>query len=423
MVVGPSLRPVRGEVVLADGKVVADARLALRCGEKVHHTQTNSHGRFFLAGVASRSGCQAWLHHEGARHPRAQWRVELTSNVLRLKSVLRLVVRPSHRLSLRLAGPGAARVDLLLDESLDDTLGLRPWEHGRKLEYLHPRWGRLVFRLTVEKGRLRLNSVESLPKAWRVARSQVVRLATLPPALRRPARVLDRLGLELWRGGKVHRLGKLMGERTVVWMGRCDQLKTALVRDLAGLEASRGLWGLRTVVVLGDRCGAGKRDRMEGPSAAYLGGAEARWAFEAPAATLLVMGADGSVVWRHSAGDEVSAVGLAMTYLRESWPVFTAVERVSVRSSVTVSRATVTRLLDQADGFARRGEPKAASALFDRVVRLSPKHAEARRRRALVKAALGDLCGAMSDVRWWRDAYGDDSADDLLDQVRRTMGR
>jgi hypothetical protein len=71
----------------------------------------------------------------------------------------------------------------------------------------------------------------------------------------------------------------------------------------------------------------------------------------------------------------------------------------------------------------RAGKHASALRLVEQALRARPGLAEARRHRARLKALLGDLSGAVADVVWWRATYGDESADRLLDELRRLTRR
>jgi hypothetical protein len=84
------------------------------------------------------------------------------------------------------------------------------------------------------------------------------------------------------------------------------------------------------------------------------------------------------------------------------------------------------RRLTRATSLAKRGDHGAALQNTNAALRLAPGNDDARRLRAILRARRGDLAGALRDVAWWRERYGDVAGDTLLDEVqraRRSSGR
>ncbi|MCA9669613.1 MAG: hypothetical protein KC503_28655 [Myxococcales bacterium] len=82
------------------------------------------------------------------------------------------------------------------------------------------------------------------------------------------------------------------------------------------------------------------------------------------------------------------------------------------------------RLVRSALEQARRGQPAVARRLLRRAGALRPPIADdVARLRAVVRAATGDLSGAIEVVARWRAKYGDEAAEQLMAEVRRWYAR
>jgi tetratricopeptide (TPR) repeat protein len=231
----------------------------------------------------------------------------------------------------------------------------------------------------------------------------------LPLGLRRsppPAGALGHLTL-LSHQGELVRLAS--GPRALVVAGACEQLRVELLDELEALAISHQGAGLRVLSILTEPC-PGRSSAAQ----VLLGGAEALWALGTRPGELAVLDSAGRTLRRLASPEE------ARVYLSRTWAPFAAASRVSVAPSSTVVEAEAGRLLAQARLKQKAGKHEEAHQLLDEVLALSPDLAEARKERALTKARLGDLSGALSEVTWWRSSFGAESAEDLLEEVQRT---
>jgi hypothetical protein len=69
----------------------------------------------------------------------------------------------------------------------------------------------------------------------------------------------------------------------------------------------------------------------------------------------------------------------------------------------------------------RAGDSAAVQRLLDYAIQLAPDSSAVHRQRALAKAKIGDYTGAVQELRWWRDSFGDESADRLASVVMRDV--
>lgn len=406
---------VQGVLVLFDGRAVADATVVLRCDEFRGEATTDREGRFtFTAAPAGR--CQAKV--VGTNFSR---RLRLRSNLLRsgatpLRLVLPALRRVTVRLSWKSGDPASKRVrDLTFDEALPGGDF-----KSRSLTFFFHRGDEQPARVGID---LATGRGAALATDVSVEVLSLKRYASLPIALRPPPRRSEVRALPLRRGNAITTLGKVLGARSVLWVGRCARVTDGLKQDLSALAGFRSL-GLRAFALTTDACKEAmpRPARKSGELAVLEGGPALRWALKAKDGDLFVVDESGKRLWRRVAGGEGtadSAVQGAVSFLRKSWPLFAATQKVSVRRSTSVSSAEAQRNLTLAAKAVARGDIRAAHAMLDRVLALSPDNAEARKQRTLLKAQLGDITGAMSEVGYWRETYGDEAADELLDLVQK----
>ena len=230
----------------------------------------------------------------------------------------------------------------------------------------------------------------------------------LPLALRHapPADAFLRVPI-LTQAGQLVR--PALGVRTLVLAGSCGQLRVEALDELEALAVSHEGAGLRVMGLLTEPCPA-----AHNAGQVLLAGPEALWALGARAGEVVILDGAGRAARRLPSLEEARA------YLERSWPAFAATSKVSVAPSATVLEAEADRLLAQARAKEKAGRHDEAHKLLDQVLALSPDLAEARKERALIKAKLGDLSGALREVSWWRTSFGADSADDLQEELERT---
>lgn len=390
-----------GVLVLVDGTPVGRAELVIRCGKIQRAVTTDDQGRFRATAVPE-GRCSVESEAAGLREE-----VHVGANVLRPGSGVRIVVPPIHRVELEVRSPHLDGT-VLLDETLPyaiTELGLQL--KGRQLMVKDHRLAPLA-KLAVgqefqhQQIKLKVKTIEA--RRW------------MPLALRGTPRGLELLTVPFLHGAQVVRL--TLATRNVVAMARCEGLREDLLDDLESMAGTYGASGLRVAAILTESCPKAAEWIGRRSYPLLLGGAEALWALQARVGELLVVDGDGRAVWRRPL-QAVAPLEQAITHLDRTWPPFAAVRRVSLSRASTVKAAETERLLSQAEAAIKSGKHKEAHALLDQVLQLSPDLAEARKQRALTKARLGDLSGAMREVTWWRTSFGPESADDLLDEVQR----
>ncbi len=389
---------LRGALLLSDGTPVARAPLVLSCGTLSRRVSTDERGGFVVSGLPAGS-CRVSSPGAGLEET-----VSVGSNLLR--GELRLRLPPVHRVALEWSVGGKSG-SALLDETLPHPLELAGHRvalaerallcDGRRLAAASALAGQ---RFQVEGLTLKVTAVEARPY--------------LPLALRPAARPGALTGVPLLApDGQLAQLG--LGPRNLLLIGSCDHLRADLLDQLEGLAAAFGPAGLRVAAILSEPCA---RPPARADLPVLLGGPEARWAVGARPGELLVLDGEGRRLLRRPAR-QLGAVDDARGFLERSWPPATAAIRVSVAPAPSVVEAEADRLLAQAEARSKAGKHMEAHALLDQVLKLAPDLAEARKQRALTKARLGDLSGAMNEVSWWRTSFGAESADDLLDEVQR----
>jgi hypothetical protein len=402
---------VAGVVVLADGKAVGNATVSLTCGDKTRSAQSDAEGRFALRKVPAHR-CRA-----SVAGTTLETAVDLRNNLLRATEPLRLVLPQLRRVTITQPRglPGNQDRTFVFDEAVP---GVARFEGDTLLIPLLAKLVRvdLVKRIAVQADIPGASvPAKARPKRPLKLTVEVVKRAELPIFARSAPQSRDVLTLTLRQGQGLTTLGKLLGKRTLVWVGRCKQVTQNLQQDLSGLLNSHGGVGLRAALLTTDSCPAAARKTL-----VYEAGPAARWALSAKRGELQLLDKSGERVWRKRADKSADAVASAVKHLEANWPLFAAVRKVSVRKSASVSAATTQRLMAQATKLSAKKDFRAAQQVLDQVLSLQPQNAEARKQRALMKASLGDLTGAMSEVGWWRDEFGDDAADELMDAVKKT---
>jgi len=355
-------RPVelQGSLQLVDGTPVPRAELTVTCGRTRLAVRTDRQGQFTLRGVPEgecRVVCPEARLDEWLRASRNL----LLGRTARLDVVV--TVPPVHRVSLR--------------------TGDRVWDYD---ETLPARWGTPAARTT-----------KRTPRAWMplAFRGQPLggEMKTVP--LLDPEHHLTTLRLD--------------APRTLVHLATCDDRASKQVVDrLTRLAEGRAATGLRAISIQTDPCGKTKL-----PPRMLAGGPEVLWALQASVGDIVVLDRGGNVLHR------ARGLDAAVAHLERSWPPFAAVRQVSVQRSVSVRDAQAHRLCSRASEEARARRYAEAHGLLDQALQLDPELAEARRDRAILKARLGDISGAMREVTWWRSSFGEESAEDLLDEIQR----
>jgi hypothetical protein len=393
-----------GTLVLVDGTVVPRAAIEVRCGQVIQSVRTDEQGRF-VAKQVPEGTCTVTCEAAGLRET-----VRVGANVLRRTTDVRLTIPPMHRVELELR---SASLDgtVLLDETLPYPVAIPGHELALRDRHLVDKGRRLapIERLALgqefQSGDLKLKIKLVEPRPW------------MPLKLRGAPRGFELSVLPLLHGDRqVVRLG--FATRNVLLLARCEALREDMLDELESMAGTYAASGLRVAAILVEACpkAAPWIGRRSYPL--LLGGAELLWAMQARGNEVVVVDGDGRALWRRPL-QQIGPLDDAVAYLSKSWPTFAAVRRVSLSRSSTVQAAETERLLAQAEVAVKAGKHKEAHQLLDQVLQLAPNLAEARKQRALTKARLGDLSGAMREVSWWRSSFGTESADDLLDEVQR----
>ncbi|MCA9664668.1 MAG: hypothetical protein KC503_03740 [Myxococcales bacterium] len=213
---------------------------------------------------------------------------------------------------------------------------------------------------------------------------------------------------------RVVALRKLLGKRTLLTVGPCKE-RGRMVRalDAMVLERARNM-GLTTHALFVDNCNVTGRPPRGGSR--LIAGAEMLWALgldpkklEVP--LLLALDERGRVGYR--AALSVDALSEALTALAKGWAVLAA----AMSGAGNAARAAA--LLSRAVKAHAGGKLDEARQLVEKAISADDKSAEAHRLRARVAAELGDLSTASQDVSWWRQSFGDLSADELEDELKK----
>lgn len=343
------------QVRLIDGTPVPGAELTVQCGRATRTVRADREGRFKLEGVPE-GECQV----VGER-ARVNQIVRAGSNLLRGSGPVMLTVKPVYRHTL------SSGVEI------DETL--RRWTRrvGRKVRSEARAWMPLPYRDAPRGG-----EIKKLPLL-----DEKDRLVTLETPTR----------------------------RNLVYLLPCSNKPDRVPGELAKLSGHPAT-GVSATLIATPACVNTPLPRQV---TVLRGSDEVLWALSARPGALVVLDSEGMVLHRNGSG----SVDDAVAFLERSWPPFAAARQVSVLSSHTVRIAAAARLIAQATEKVRARRYAAAHGLVDRALRLDPNLAEGHRHLAILKARLGDLSGAMREVSWWRSSFGEESADDLLDEIQQ----
>jgi hypothetical protein len=357
----PTLVELRGGLQLVDGTPVTGAELKVTCGNTRLTVRTDGRGHFGLHHVPE-GDCRVVCEQARLDQP-----LRVSRNLIGRTAGLDVVVTvpPMHRVSVR-----AHQVTWQYDETLT-AWGIPVDVDARVVQRVPRAWMPLAFR-----GQPHGGEIKTVP--------------LLDPQHRLTALRLD-------------------APRTLVHLATCDEQATKRrVERLTQIADARAATGLRAVSIQTDPC-----RRRTIPTGVLAGGPEVLWALQARPGAMVVLDRSGNVLHQSKSLDAVVA------HLEQSWPLFAAVRQVSVQSSVSVRDAQAHRLCSQASVETRARRYAEAHGLLDQAIQLDPQLAEARRERAILKARLGDISGAMREVTWWRSSFGEESAEDLLDEIQR----
>jgi hypothetical protein len=404
---------------MADGRAVPGITVVLDCEAGDAETvRADLEGRFRFKGFVPSRNCKVRL--PGTRY---EEKVQVGRNLMRgaAEAFLRVVYPQRQGVKFNVSWSEGKKQKEATIEVLDGLAGVTVSKAGAKGVFRHPRTGEAVD-FFVATGDNKMAVVIDKKHGLKADGATLIQRAVTPRQLRGTPSAEDISTLIVAKGSQLTKLVSLLGKRTLAWVGPCSRFDMSTKQDLQSLGLRYGQVGLRTVALVSGDCG-GNGMSITGKDARVYIGNDAHWALQVgkDSSALLVLQQNGQVVYRSTGAKP--AVDPAVVFLQRSWPVFAATQRVSVKASRSVSKARVNRLMGQAGKLAKAGKLKEAHAMLDTVIGLAPTHAEARKQRALMKASLGDVCGAMSEVGWWRDEFGDDSADDLLDEVRKRSKR
>jgi hypothetical protein len=340
---------------LIDGTPVPGAELVVQCGPTTRTARTDREGRLKLEGVP-----EGECHVVGKR-ARVNQIIRAGSNLLRGSGPVVLTVKPVYRHTL------ANGVEI--DETLE-------------------RWNRRQ----EGQGRVRSKARAWMPLPYRDApRGREIKKVPL----------LDEKGQLVTLG--------VSAQRNLVYLLPCSNKPDRVPSELARLSDHPAA-GVSATLIATPSCVDVPLPRQ---ATVLRASDEVLWALSARPGTLVVLDRDAMVLHRSRTIDGTVA------FLEKSWPPFAAARQVSVLSSHTVRIAEAARLIAQATRKVRTRHYAAAHGLVDRALRLDPNHAEAHRQLAILKARLGDFSGAMREVSWWRSSFGEESADDLLDEIQQ----
>ena len=207
-------------------------------------------------------------------------------------------------------------------------------------------------------------------------------------------------------------LSVLLGERTILFLGPCAKVKPArnhLAEYATTIQAS----GLRAVALASDTCSPPQASpRLWNRLGVNRGSSLDR----TPVAVIL----DRAARVRYRSPPQVQprvAFQGTLAHLRSNWPPFAASNRVSVVPSPSVDAATSQRKMRRVESAVAKGRYGEALAILDSLVAADPTLADARKRRAVIRARVRGRSAALEDVRWWRKRFGDVAADRLMDEV------
>lgn len=389
---------------LFDGSPVSGVPVAVSCGGVRERGLTDARGRFPVSG----SHCTVWA--EGLPAP-----LPVGDNVLRGGRVA--VVPP--RVMLVLEGEhGQVTIDSALGVHCPAAMRCRwvPTAHltaeGLTVE------GRTIPRAALESGEpLTLGGV-----ALKVARLQ--RLPWRPVAWRGQPGPDDVARAELLDGsGAVVRLTP--APRHVVVLPGPEHEPARVKEELDHLTSRFGHTGLAaTLLLLRSQPWPVAPEHDAATSAVHVARAtvEARWALRARPGQVLVLDRGMHVVHRARLPGRAHLDAI-VAHLERSWPPISATARISVAASASVREAEAKRLQARAGEAVGARRYAEAIRLLDRVLELIPDQPQARRQRTMARVRMGDLSGAVREVTWWRSAYGDESADELMAEIRKISSR
>jgi hypothetical protein len=410
-----------GTLKLIDNTPVVGADIAVSCSGVVKQTTTDARGRFALTGVPEGS-CKVTSRKANiTRHVRA------SSSVLGNTPSIALIVRPYARVILT-----ARNRRWVIDEAIH---GKRVAVGSWTLEFSHGTDGKPSALL--DKGSCRSCKPVPLPlkpgirfdaglRDQRRIDYVMVERAELYPfmpiALRSRARTGAIFKVPLVSSSS--RSVRLKPtDRQLVFLADC-RCPVEHVNELEHLASTYGTTGLKASVLEIGPCSENSVPLSRPGVPIYHASAEALWALDGKRGEIVLLEADGKVIFRGSTLKGSATAGTtvfddAVAFLERTWPPFAARRRVSVNAAASVRTAEAVRLTGLVDEQLKLNNFPAAHHLLDRLILHSPDLAEAHKLRALVRARLGDYTGAMREVEWWRVSFGNESADDLMDQVRQ----
>lgn len=421
----PPLRTLRGTLQLIDGTPVPFADLRLLCGNWTRSSETDHSGRFLFSNVPEGSCVISSAKAE------INETIRVSADVLRRVSDIRLTVPPMHRLEIAWKSRDKEGI-VHIDESLPLRIEVSS-DQPAPIALVH-----VV--LTVERHLMRIQWW--LNKGIRtVSRTdELIRFKDMAPGFRlfqkRPSLEVRSIQHRAWMplslrstplGGEAAHIPLLdekhsvvhlpAAQRLVVYLDRCDHPDAPLLDALWHLVHSHNAIGMKAAAVASQPC-----TKIHAPFPFLRGGPEILWALQAKPGDIVVLDQDGRVAFRTRAA-ETGSLDEVVAHLEETWPVFAAKRRVSLQPASSVQVAKTERLLSQAKVQLETGQFPQAHQTLDRVLQITPNLAEARKQRALTRARLGDLSGALRDVSWWRTSFGHESADELMDQIKRVSSR
>jgi len=367
----PRLVDLKGKLQLIDGRPVPGARLVVSCDHsRTQHVRSDEQGLFRLRGLPE-GQC-----HVSCPEARVDQALRISRNLMRRTGGVDVVITvpPMHRITIHDSDGDVWE--------FDETLGkLASFDLSRRIN------ARII--KTAKKAR-----------AW------------MPLAFRRPARGGEIGKLPLFDAARRHLVNlSLSAPRTLVHLRPCGKQRVSSLA-LEQVVSAHAAIGLRAAMIDILPC-----ERPDLPQQSlvpqYHGSAEVLWALGATPGDLVLLDADGSVLHRSRALDR------SLAHLERSWPPFAAMRQVSVTQARTVRAAETEQLLSRAGEQMRARRYAEAHGLVDRALQLEPQDAEAHRQRAILKARLGDISGAVREVTWWRSSFGEESAEDLMDEIQK----
>lgn len=243
------------------------------------------------------------------------------------------------------------------------------------------------------------------------------RTVLLPLALRGVPRGSEARSTPLHTHIGLKPLSALLGRRrTVVVLSQCYQARSWMKKLAQMAERYRHI-GLRVGAAAVTRCNSAADER-----GFWLAGPSLLWALQAKRGSVVVLDSQGSVLWRQTLRRVDDAADAVTAWLTDHWSAFELASRRGLPPLQNALRLKLSSLRKRIGNALKKGRKSAALILAKQAAALAPARPQVQRQLALAAGHARDLTTLARRVRWWRQRYGDLSAELLVDRVRRETG-